>query len=276
MRIKSFSKINLTLRVLRKLKNGMHNIETNSVLVDLYDGIDITKSKKNEIIFKGKFKKNINIKNNTIIETLRLLKKFKFINNFYRIIINKNIPVYAGLGGGTGNSVSIIKYLLKKKLNEKIVSECEKKIGSDFRLFLNNFTFQKGLGKVFKNKNKFQSNLLIIFPNIHCKTKNIYKAVRKFSPSSRDLYLKKINKKKLIDYIKKDQNDLQKIVEKKYSRIANLIKLINNQKGCIFSRMTGSGSACYGVFKSNKTAKFAKIMIKRKHPKYWCVITKTI
>ena len=46
MRIKSFSKINLTLRVLRKLNNGMHNIETNSVLVDLYDEIDIKKSKK--------------------------------------------------------------------------------------------------------------------------------------------------------------------------------------------------------------------------------------
>ena len=77
----------------------MHNIETNSVLVDLYDEIDIKKSKKNEVIFKGKFKENINIKRNTVIETLRLLKKFEIINNFYKIIIKKNIPVYAGLGG---------------------------------------------------------------------------------------------------------------------------------------------------------------------------------
>ncbi len=277
MRIKSFSKINLTLRVLRKLNNGMHNIETNSVLVDLYDEIDIKKSKKkNEVIFKGKFKENINIKRNTVIETLRLLKKFEIINNFYKIIIKKNIPVYAGLGGGTGNSASIIKHFLKNKISEKLVSECEKKIGSDFRLFLNNCSFQKGLGKVFRNKNKFQSNLVIVFPNIYCKTQNIYKAVRKFSLSSGSLYLKKINKKRLIEYFKKDRNDLQKIVENKYLKVKNLLKLINNQKGCIFSRMTGSGSACYGVFKSNKTAKFAMIRIKRKYPKYWCVITKTI
>ena len=46
MKIKSFSKINLTLRVLKKLKNGMHNIETNSTLVNLFDEINIIKTKK--------------------------------------------------------------------------------------------------------------------------------------------------------------------------------------------------------------------------------------
>ena len=45
MRIKSFSKINLTLRVLKKLKSGMHDIETNSMLVNLYDEIFISKDK---------------------------------------------------------------------------------------------------------------------------------------------------------------------------------------------------------------------------------------
>ena len=76
--------------------------------------------------------------------------------------------------------------------------------------------------------------------------------------------------------IKKDKNDLQKIAEEKYSKIYFLNKSLNNQEGCIFSRMTGSGSACYGVFKSKETAKLALIKLKRKYPKYWCVITKTI
>ena len=63
---------------------------------------------------------------------------------------------------------------------------------------------------------------------------------------------------------------------KKYPKISQLILSINRQEGCIFSRMTGSGSACYGVFKSKKTAKIAIAKLKRKYPKYWCVITKTI
>ena len=53
MIIKSFSKINLTLRVLNKLKNGMHNIETNAVLVKLFDEINIKKNQKDIVILKG-------------------------------------------------------------------------------------------------------------------------------------------------------------------------------------------------------------------------------
>ena len=276
MKIKSFSKINLTLRVLKKLKNGMHNIESNSVLVDLFDEISIKKNNRDIIIFKGKFKEKINPKKNTVTETLQLLRKFKVLKNFYKIIVKKNIPIYAGLGGGTSNSVCIIKYFLKNKLDKKLISYSEQKIGSDFRLFLNNCSFQKKLGKVFNTKNNIPLPILIVFPNIYCKTKSVYKMVKNFSSPSGGLYFKKNDKKKFIEKIKKDQNDLQKIVEKKYTKISYLIKLINKQEGCIFSRMTGSGSACYGVFKSKKTAKVAINKLKRKYPKYWCVITKTI
>ena len=100
--------------------------------------------------------------------------------------------------------------------------------------------------------------------------------VKNFSSASGRRYLKKMSKERFIENIKKDQNDLQIEVEKKYSKIPLLLKLISKQDGCIFSRMTGSGSACYGVFKSKQTAKFALTKLKRKNPKYWCVITKTI
>ena len=59
MKIKSFSKINLTLRVLNKLKNGMHNIETNSTLVKLSDEINITRHNKDVVTFYGKFKDKV-------------------------------------------------------------------------------------------------------------------------------------------------------------------------------------------------------------------------
>ena len=117
MRIKSFSKLNLTLRVLNKLKNGMHNIETYSTLVNIFDEINIKKNIKDKIIFTGKFRSKINEKKNTIKDTLKILRKNKAINSFYRVSIKKNIPVFAGLGGGTSNAVSIAKYLLKNKFH---------------------------------------------------------------------------------------------------------------------------------------------------------------
>ena len=276
MKIKSYSKINLSLRILKKLKNGMHNIETNSTLVNLSDKIIIKNNNKDKIIFKGKFKNKVNSKDNSIKTTLNVLRRLNLIKKFYRITVEKNIPVYAGLGGGTSNSASIVKYFLNNNLNESLISIFEKKVGSDFRLFLNNCSFQNKLGKVYKTKNKILFPIVIVFPYIYCKTKNIYKLNKSFSTPSENFYSRKISQKTFIEMIKKDKNDLQKIAEKKYSKIYFLIKSLNNQEGCIFSRMTGSGSACYGVFKSKETAKLALNNLKRKYPKYWCAITKTI
>ena len=55
--IKSYAKINLTLKVLKKLNNGMHDIESHACLIDLHDRIEIKKSKEDKVIFAGKFKK---------------------------------------------------------------------------------------------------------------------------------------------------------------------------------------------------------------------------
>tara|TARA_B100001057_G_C22727227_1_gene902213 strand:- start:29 stop:859 length:831 start_codon:yes stop_codon:yes gene_type:complete len=276
MKLKSYSKINLSLRVMNRLKNGMHNIETNSVLVNIFDEINIQKDKKNLVIFKGKFKSSINKKKNSILKTLKILKKLGLISNYYKIIIKKNIPVFAGLGGGTGNSASIVKHFLKKGTIDKSITIFVKHIGSDFRLFLNNLSFQKSLNKVLKNKNKFPYYFVVIFPNIKCETRNIYKNNRNYRSSSGNTYTKKLARSKYIEILKRDKNDLQQIVEKKYPKISKLIKSISDQKNCIFSRLTGSGSACYGVFKSKKTAEFAMTKLKRKYPKYWCAVTKTI
>ena len=270
MRIRSYSKINLSLRVLKKLKSGIHDIETSAVLLRLFDELIIEKSKKDLTIFKGKFKKKINSKNNTILESLSLLRNLKIIKCFYKVVIKKNIPVFAGLGGGTGNAVSLIKYFVKKKLSEKLIVKFEKKIGSDFRLFLYNHTKQKKFKKVNKSKIDLKFHCIVVFPNIHCKTKNIYNLVKNFSSSSRNKNFKNIKA------FSKERNDLQSIVIKKYPKIKQLIESIKKQYGCIFSRMTGSGSACYGVFKSQRTARIAFYDLKKKYPKYWCVITKTI
>ena len=83
-------------------------------------------------------------------------------------------------------------------------------------------------------------------------------------------------KKKIIDILKSEHNDLQETVEQRHPIIRKIIKKISMQKGCYFSRLTGSGSACIGLFFNMKTASFAKKIIKRKFPKYWCQTSKTI
>ena len=61
-----------------------------------------------------------------------------------------------------------------------------------------------------------------------------------------------------------------------YPKIKKIIDYIKSQKGCYFSRITGSGSACIGIFSNMRNAMNAQKLIKLKYPKYWSVVSKTI
>ena len=114
--IRSYAKINLALNVIKKISN-FHKIESIVSFISLHDEILIKKIKsKNHIIsFTGKFSKNIG-KINTVSNLLNILDNKKLLkNNKFKIKIKKNIPVQAGLGGGSMNAASILNYLIKKK-----------------------------------------------------------------------------------------------------------------------------------------------------------------
>ena len=85
-------------------------------LIDLYDQIYIKKIKGNDhkILFDGEFSNGIN-KKNTVSNLIQILDQKKLLNNEkYLIKIRKNIPLKSGLGGGSMNAASILKYLIKK------------------------------------------------------------------------------------------------------------------------------------------------------------------
>ena len=154
-----------------------------------------------------------------------------------------------------------------------------KKIGTDFKLFFKNQCFQKNLNNIVSYKERYQFYMLLIYPRIKCSTKYVYSKIKKtnFSRNTRNIRYENIKlKNKFIEFLKKDTNDLQYVAQKKFPKIKHLLSYISQLKGCVFSRMTGSGSVCYGVFNQKKLASLALVRAKRKYPKFWCVISKTI
>ena len=272
MLLKSFSKINLSLNINRKLKeNKLHDIQSYFCLVNLFDQIKVKKIKgpKDIVNFQGKFSKYIKKKNNSVIDVLKILRKRNLISDYYSVLVDKRIPVFSGMGGGTSNAVSLIKYLARNKINKDLLSILDKKIGSDLKLFFYKQGFLKNLETINDFQRKYRLYFLLVYPNIKCSTKYVYSKVKKYTSKSKHNFSKINDKIKFIDFLINKNNDLQSIVENKYPIIKKLIIEIGEKKGCYFSRMTGSGSVCYGVFKSEKTAKAALNGIKLKHPKYW-------
>ena len=277
MVLKSFSKINLSLNINSKLKNGLHDIQSYYCLINLFDKFKIRKidKKKDKVVFFGPFVKHIKKSNNSITNLLKLLRKLELISGYYSVNVIKNIPVFSGLGGGTSNAASVLKFLLKGKVSKKILEKVEKLIGSDLRLFFHKQGFLQNL-RTIKTIKKQKLFFLLSRPNIICSTKKIYSKVKKYSKKKKFNFQKMNNKKGFINYILEQNNELQSIVEEEYPSIKILLKDINTEKGCYFSRMSGSGSVCYGLFNNESNAKKALNKIKTKHPKFWFSIAKTV
>jgi 4-diphosphocytidyl-2-C-methyl-D-erythritol kinase len=278
MVLKSFSKINLSLNVNSKLKNGLHEIQSYYCLINLIDKIKIKKinKKKDKIVFKGKFNKHIKKSDNSITNILRLLRNLKLISGYYSVNVIKNIPVFSGLGGGTSNAAFVLKFFLKDRITKNILNKVEKLIGSDLRLFFHKQGFLQNLKtiKIFKKKQKLI--FLLSHPNINCSTHKIYSKVKKYSKKNKFNFNKINNKKKFLNHMLAQKNELQVIVEKKYPIIKTLLIDMCAKKGCYLSRMSGSGSVCYGLFNNESNAKKALNKIKTKYPKFWFSIAKTV
>ena len=110
--IKSFAKINLFLNVVSK-KNKFHRIQSLFSFIDLHDRIEIStiNRKKHFIKFDGKFSKGIS-KKNSISTLLKILDQKGLIKKKYYIKVTKNIPQKSGMGGGSMNAASILKFFL--------------------------------------------------------------------------------------------------------------------------------------------------------------------
>ena len=276
-KIRSHAKINLALNVVGKLKS-LHKIESIVSFLNLHDIIKIRKiiSKNHNIRFIGQFSNKIKTKN-TISELLKNIDKKRLLKNKFEIIIKKNIPSEAGLGGGSMNAASVLNYFIKKKLikiKKKQIEQLSYSVGSDviLGLYSKNLVLKKNnLIKTMPSKNRFHT--LIVKPNFGCSTKKIFSKLKEFSRSEFHLVSDKMLSTK---FLKKRKNDLEKIVFNEYPRLKNLKNFLENISNIEFVRMTGSGSAIIAYFSSFKKCKEAEKKVKKKFRNYWCKTSKTI
>lgn len=276
-KIKSYAKINLALNVVSR-KHSIHKIESIVSFLDLYDEILIKKikNKNHKINFIGKFSNNIK-SINTVSKLLKNIDKKKLLNDKFQILIKKNIPSEAGLGGGSMNAASILNFLIKKKLirvKKKEIIEISNSIGSDVILGI----YSKNL--ILRSNNSIETlpikkkiYTLIVKPNFGCSTKTIYSKVKRFSKPRFNIASKHMFN---IKFLRKMKNDLESIVLNKYPKLDILKKFLERLSKIEFARMTGSGSAIIAYFSSNKKCKEAEKKVKKQFRNYWCKTSKTI
>ena len=278
--ILSPAKLNISLNVDGLLDNGYHSISSYVFFLDLFDKLYIEKSSFNSVIVSGLFKDDlINNGGDTIIN-----KSIFFCRNHYKINQNltikleKNIPISAGLGGGSANSACVIRYFLSESKSRNIITnktvEFSASLGSDVPACLySKPLLMEGRGEkitLIEFNDKLNIGVVLINPKIQLSTKKVFKnLVINKSRGKRSII--SVNNFSDIYKISSLGNDLEKTAIKIVPEISNILNVFKKYDTCFSYGMSGSGATCYGIFYSRKKANdFKRDIIKANETKnYW-------
>jgi len=270
--IKSPAKVNLTLNVISKRKDGYHELETIMVPISLWDDLEIHSIDRLQIKILSDNKELPLDKRNIINKAIKLLWEEAGEKRGVMVKLKKNIPISAGLGGGSSNGASILLALNKLwriNLSTKRLIELGTKLGADVPFFiLRKPALAKGIGeKIYPIKIKRRFWSVIINPEFPVSTAWVY---RNFNFA---LTKKSKNNNKIISYLKLGRspalwsiylgNDLEGVTLKKFPVLLEIKKAFM-EAGALNALMAGSGPSIFGVFASRERAIKAYINLKRK------------
>ena len=275
-KIQSHAKINLFLDVLSKQKDGYHDIYSLISKIDLCDDIEIEKSNSLEIFFEGQFSSMI--KSNAIEHLFEYLFKKNYLSEFpFKIKIQKNIPVGAGLGGGSSNLASLLMHLIKNKLiNEDQSLKAARELGSDIEFFFETKpSFIIGKGLVDRSIEIIsEKQILLVYPFIDLSTEAVFSNNKSFVKKS------DINENAISLHLEQildvTGNNLEDSSINLCSQIKLALDFLRSHKNCQFARMTGSGSCVFAVIDNEIEASRVIQDIYSKYPDWWTKLTKLI
>ena len=274
--LKARAKINLCLEVLNKREDNYHNIKSVFQKINLYDEIFIEKNDSNEFKLKTNIE-SLNNEENIIYKVyLKLKEKYKKITGI-NVILNKKIPMQAGLGGGSTDCARFIvgmNKLFDLKLSKEEIEIIGKSLGADVVPCLyNNAVLAEGIGdQITRINTNFKYYIVIVKPKICCNTKEMYMLIDKEKNIKKiDLAENIINglEQSNIELISENLYNAFEKVQLEYKTIEYIkMELIKN--GAIGSLLTGSGSCVYGIFKEKSIAKKAYDKLKTNFETYIC------
>lgn len=248
MRINCNAKINLGLYVTEKREDGFHNLESIFLPVPWYDVVDIQKAEKTIFSSSG-IKIGGDSSSNLCLKAYQLLAQ-EFIMPPVAIHLEKNIPIGAGLGGGSSDAAYVLKGLnemFQLNLSTDKLKQLAAKLGSDCPFFIeNNAAFVTGRGEELNTDLNLKLNCycLVVNPSIHISTKEAYSNI---IPQKSPFNLLTLNDLPHNDWQETVSNDFEKVLEPQYGPLQKLRSELNKLSPFYIS-MSGSGSTYFALF----------------------------
>ncbi len=270
---KSYAKINLSLDVLEKLPNGYHSVKMVMQTLSLFDLVIVDKTARGIHLstnckFIPKNDKNIAFK------AARLFFEKTGIKGGAKILIHKNIPVSAGLAGGSGNAAAVLcalNMLFNMPLSENELFGAALELGADVPYCINGGTcLAEGIGEKLTPIFPLPAfPVILVKPEISISTAEIYKRIdleKDLMHPDTDAVLNAIKNGDFDLLFNNMKNVMQGVTEKICPEISFICKNMEDL-GARVALMSGSGPTVYGIFEDNMTAKKAFDSLSKNYPK---------
>ena len=259
MTTRAYAKINLGLRILNRRDDGYHDIETVFRRINLFDELSFEPAStisltcnQPDLPTDGR---------NLCVRTTELVQKISGTHQGVHITLKKNIPVGAGLGGGSADAATVLRTLPQwwgAGLSEQQLFALALEIGADVPYFLKAGTAcATGKGEILDYfALEMPYWIVVVYPNLHVSTTWAYQNVRAKSPkekrkqatvrpSLKDILIQNINDPRMLTNLL--HNDFEPLVLRAHEPVARLRQSLS-VAGADFAQMSGSGSSVYGLF----------------------------
>lgn len=257
---KCFAKINLSLDIISKRVDGYHNIDTLMARINLFDKLEIKKSNDDKFTYKSNIDLG-NLEDNLIYKAYDLMKNLAGDRaSGISVNLTKNIPVAAGLAGGSTNAAETMKALNELwnlGLSKKELMNEGAKLGADIPFFLlDRAARATGIGEILVPFSiKTPLKILLVNDGTNISSAHVYKNTKVFGH---------MDNEKIVNDLKKGEwsvvncfeNVMEDVVLRDFPHLVEIKENILNT-GAIKSLVSGSGASIFGIFKDDESLDLA-------------------
>lgn len=273
------AKINLYLHIVGRRDDGYHLLESIFVFMQWGDEVIVKASNTISLTITGPAStplKYFSPEQNICYRAAKLLQQKYNVSAGAHIHVVKNIPVSAGLGGGSSDAATTLKLLnqfWELQLSIETLCALGATLGADVPACIHATpAFVSGVGEKITPITLSEKNIfvLLVNPNHALSTQKIFQHYRDDHAAFTESRTHQTN----LDWIATQRNDLEKYAMLSLPMLSELLDAIARQSGCVFSRMSGSGATCFGIFNQLSLLKDAEKNMRKKFPSYWVLATK--
>lgn len=248
------AKINLGLNIIQRRNDGYHNILSVFYPVGLCDILEfiVAENSQNDIFTFSGLEIQGSTEQNICLKALKLIREVYSVPPL-KVHLHKIIPMGAGLGGGSSDGSFLLKALnthFEIGLSDTLLKELALELGSDCPFFIENIPVSiSGRGEVMKevNLNLKGKFIIVVFSEAHISSAKAYQNILVNHPPRVPLEIvTEMNTSKWKNHL---TNDFEAYAFQVFPQLAKYKEALYGA-GAVFSAMTGSGSAVYGIFDS--------------------------